>query len=465
MPWERVRREFLGTAWHPRLKALGLGIVLGELAGANVVGIPHPPIQITVFWACVGAVGAIVSSYWRAGYALSLFVAAITTLGANGGGSVGATWMLIYALESPQWIVILSLPGALVLGTLGHAIGEYLAKESKDREYSAIGTVLLGNVLVPRGFAIVHFGIVVVLAVAIGLGELQAVSLSTPLGVLVIVVALSLPLWVGAIGGGLAHSMVFVLVPVSVVAVLEAFVSVPEDPFPIAIAQIYWNLGLAALAGSIAFIAGRAVRYFWWLASRFLSGSDGRSLPDSSSIRMAIDRVPTRGSIRLATAVIVVVLLFGVPTTPILEPIPPSDVEDATVSLQTGPCLGTCPIYSATICGNGTVHFVGREYTNVLGYDRFEISQNRVGSIVDTVYQTDYFRLRDRYSVAVTDLPSTTVTVSISGREKSVFEYGNAGPDRLDRVQREINDLLGPRNGHNGSNRRPDGTDYSERGC
>ncbi|PXA97124.1 hypothetical protein DMC47_15480 [Nostoc sp. 3335mG] len=51
---------------------------------------------------------------------------------------------------------------------------------------------------------------------------------------------------------------------------------------------------------------------------------------------------------------------------------PPVAIERETISYETSPCFGTCPVYRVTIHPNGSGVFEGRRFTKIVGTREFK---------------------------------------------------------------------------------------------
>lgn len=444
MAWERARRELFGRGWSSRLKALAVAVVVGWMAGTNVVGVLTPPIKAIAFWAIVGGLGAVVSGYLRAGIVSSLLVVVLATLGADGTGLFGATHAVSSGFLHPPGLLFLGLPSAIAVGLFGHAIGEYIVGRSANVDPTDVGRCLIGENQVPVGPVCAHLGVVLVAAVAVGSGAIEWPP-SLPVGVGFAVVVLSLPLWVATRGGGLAHCTGLLVVPVCVATAFDIVTTFPGTDSLGILARMYWNLGYAALIGAALYILARVGRWICWQAGYSRSQLTGESPAIAhESMDGIVGSLSTSGVFKVALASTLLVFLFVVPATPILEPAHPVD-QETRIQLETGTCFGGCPVYSITVYGNGTVHYVGHEETRVRGHERYSIPRRQFRQLLHAVYRTDFFRMESEHSVPVTDRASATVTVSMSGHTKSVYEYGHAGPDRLHVLQEEIAAVAGNR--------------------
>ena len=101
-------------------------------------------------------------------------------------------------------------------------------------------------------------------------------------------------------------------------------------------------------------------------------------------------------------------------------------------------CFGSCPAYSAQIYADGTVVYVGVSNVKVKGERRYKISEDKVKELTAAFERTKYFLLKDEYKsdengMSWTDLPTTTTSISLNGKQKKVVNYYCA--------PKELNDL------------------------
>ncbi|MBW8010222.1 MAG: hypothetical protein FVQ83_03125 [Chloroflexi bacterium] len=144
--------------------------------------------------------------------------------------------------------------------------------------------------------------------------------------------------------------------------------------------------------------------------------------------------------------------LFVTEPTPETSPTPtPEDLEDpkyVEITLVRTVCYGTCPAYTVTVYGDGRVLYFGEMFVEVEGEREYTIPEEDVHLLVELILETDFFSLRDEYTVGATDLPSTTISVTFDERYKSVYVYGG-GPDEFHELEQEIdriartNELVG----------------------
>src|SRR3954452_7862857 len=60
---------------------------------------------------------------------------------------------------------------------------------------------------------------------------------------------------------------------------------------------------------------------------------------------------------------------------PARAPAPAAETGLRSISYQTGPCFGTCPVYRVTVYANGAGLFEGLRFTAVTGARRFRITR------------------------------------------------------------------------------------------
>lgn len=121
-----------------------------------------------------------------------------------------------------------------------------------------------------------------------------------------------------------------------------------------------------------------------------------------------------------------------------------------TVTVAVGPCFGFCPVYDLTLASDGTVRFLGRRHTAVLG-----ARQRRVGLDLYREMATNLSRFRPApgadgqvaCDAAISDTSSYTVTWTGPDGRNAVVTLPSrcpGGPGKeLDRILGELPQRLG----------------------
>src|SRR4030081_2844013 len=65
------------------------------------------------------------------------------------------------------------------------------------------------------------------------------------------------------------------------------------------------------------------------------------------------------------------------------------------ITLERGPCFGTCPIYKVTIASDGAVAFEGRNFVKTKGTATGQIKPEDFNLLVNEFQKTKYFDLDD----------------------------------------------------------------------
>jgi hypothetical protein len=131
-----------------------------------------------------------------------------------------------------------------------------------------------------------------------------------------------------------------------------------------------------------------------------------------------------------------------------------ADVSSPTpvVTLERTPCFGTCPVYTVSISGSGTVRFLGRNHVSKQGEATAEIPRATVDSLLRELEAGGYFDFADAYVMDspacgqyATDSPTVITTVTAGGRSKTIrHDYGCfAAPAELARLERMIDEVAG----------------------
>lgn len=110
------------------------------------------------------------------------------------------------------------------------------------------------------------------------------------------------------------------------------------------------------------------------------------------------------------------------------------------VSLERGACFGPCPIYKITIKRDGTAIYEGKRFVERLGMYRGTVyAFNNLARLIEA---SGYFKLKDNYSVNITDLSTATTSVVRAGKRKTIRNYGGAGPIELWGIETTIDGMV-----------------------
>lgn len=108
-----------------------------------------------------------------------------------------------------------------------------------------------------------------------------------------------------------------------------------------------------------------------------------------------------------------------------------SDRPVESLTYETGPCFGACPVYRVTVNRDGTGLFEGRRFTAVSGAQRFTLTWAQFSAFARHLAALRPAQGERRYSgdacaSMATDLPSAEVTWQAAGGERQLlyFYYG-----------------------------------------
>jgi hypothetical protein len=148
--------------------------------------------------------------------------------------------------------------------------------------------------------------------------------------------------------------------------------------------------------------------------------------------------------VKLAGA-LVVATMFGVachrdeptpaPSAPIAPVVEFELPADLSIELKRTKCLGTCPSYVVKIAATGAVEWEGRDYVDVEGPQRSQVSIDAVRALYTRFDAIGFSTLHDSYNVAVTDLDWAILTLRHGGLSKSVAVRGG---DFVDQQNTEL---------------------------
>ena len=128
--------------------------------------------------------------------------------------------------------------------------------------------------------------------------------------------------------------------------------------------------------------------------------------------------------------------------------------ENHCGSVQPDPTdIRQCPTYSIAISGDGTVMYNGRSGVKTLGHRSHTVATDEFRTLVAEFMQAEFFSLRDRYeSIALPNGTSqvidhaiaTTLSLSIGGRTKSVYDFYGT-PDVVRRLEQRVDQVTDSR--------------------
>ena len=100
-----------------------------------------------------------------------------------------------------------------------------------------------------------------------------------------------------------------------------------------------------------------------------------------------------------------------------------------SITYETGPCFGRCPVYEVTVYSNGRATFTGRRFTAVVGTREFRVPAGtylRLARHLAPIRPARDIRYSgDQCRAMATDLPSATVIWrEPAGRRSLYFYYG-----------------------------------------
>ena len=118
-----------------------------------------------------------------------------------------------------------------------------------------------------------------------------------------------------------------------------------------------------------------------------------------------------------------------------------SDWGSLKINLKRSGCFGTCPAYTVTITGDGSVEYVGAYYVAISGTHRSRVTPAETRALYDTFRTADFFNTFDTYRAGVTDNPAYAVRIAYDGKEKSVIDYVGpmiGMPKEITEIEKEI---------------------------
>ena len=99
------------------------------------------------------------------------------------------------------------------------------------------------------------------------------------------------------------------------------------------------------------------------------------------------------------------------------------DWSSVRITLEATPCIGTCPVYTVSIAGDGTVAYNGMDCVAAQGARTGHVSEAGLRKLFQMFAAADFLSLADSYRFNEPDGPTLTVTLAFDGKTKSVQDY------------------------------------------
>ncbi len=119
--------------------------------------------------------------------------------------------------------------------------------------------------------------------------------------------------------------------------------------------------------------------------------------------------------------------------------------DDVIITLERTPCFGTCPVYTLTIYGDGTVIYEGKDFVTTRGKAEATISQDKIEQLVAEFQKVDYFSLNDNYvEKTITDAETVITSITIDGKTKIIEHYRGdfSAPKELKELEDKIDETV-----------------------
>jgi hypothetical protein len=122
-----------------------------------------------------------------------------------------------------------------------------------------------------------------------------------------------------------------------------------------------------------------------------------------------------------------------------------SNLDGVVITLERTACFGTCPVYTLTINGDGTVIYEGKDFVKTGGRVETTISQDKVKQLISEFEKVDYFSLNDSYTErTITDAQTVITSITIDGKTKTIEHYYGdfSAPKQLTELEDKIDEIV-----------------------
>ncbi len=107
------------------------------------------------------------------------------------------------------------------------------------------------------------------------------------------------------------------------------------------------------------------------------------------------------------------------------------------ISFEQTACYGTCPVHKMVILNNGKATYFGDRHVTNLGYFSANLTPQQIQDIYSKAKQLEFFKLASVYTAAMTDFPTSKLTIITPTQNHSVIAYGEY-PENLSQFIRYL---------------------------
>jgi hypothetical protein len=115
--------------------------------------------------------------------------------------------------------------------------------------------------------------------------------------------------------------------------------------------------------------------------------------------------------------------------------------ENPVIVLQKTVCFGSCPVYTLKINGDGKAELKAEQHLPNLGNFTKTLPPETVQELVNDFDKIQFFSLKDEYTGAITDLPTTYISFTYQGKSKKIRDYYGA-PESLKNLEKKIAEFV-----------------------
>jgi len=111
-----------------------------------------------------------------------------------------------------------------------------------------------------------------------------------------------------------------------------------------------------------------------------------------------------------------------------LKSLSDSDLKTMSLRFERSRCYGSCPSYSITVQGDGTVEYVGKDNVKTKGSQKANVDAATLRKLASEFAKADFFSLADFSEenckgTVCTDMPTVTTELSLKSETRKMTHY------------------------------------------
>lgn len=113
------------------------------------------------------------------------------------------------------------------------------------------------------------------------------------------------------------------------------------------------------------------------------------------------------------------------------------DADAKLIAMHTGPCFGTCPVYTLTVFENGRAQYEGDRFTKMTGVWSMQLDDMQMKTLRSNIDNANLMEMQDEYRSRIPDLAMVKITY-FKGEQKKQIKGKEDRPAALMTIEKQL---------------------------